>query len=316
MSDINLAITLYSFSSEYVTGKLGFEDCLKQAKNMGFTAIELVASQMVPEYPYPGREWIANFRELVAKYELEPLCYSAYIDMGIHTDRDLTEEEIFQSTLNDMVYAKELGFKFVRTQHAISPKIFRRMKPYCEKIGVKLAIEMHAPHDPTVPVWREYLEIMKDSEGQLGVVPDFSIFAERPHQLLIEQAIEDFACRPDKVNIIVNNFVKKYPITNLNTEGLSDAEKKFADEVYTDYKELHLEWLEELVLYSFYMHGKYWYLADENDDSGVPYAKISKKLNDLDYKGYIACEFEGHHFKEDINTREQLQRYVKMWHSL
>ena len=114
---------------------------------MGFKAIELVAAQMIPEYPYPGKEWIAEFRNLVEKYDLEPLCYSAYIDMGIYSNRDLTEEEIFNFILNNMIYAKEMGFKFVRTQHAISPKIFKMMKPYCEEIGVKLAIEMHEPHD-------------------------------------------------------------------------------------------------------------------------------------------------------------------------
>lgn len=316
MRDINLAITLYSFSYEYVTGELTFEDCLKAAREMGFTAIELVASQMVPEYPYPSKEWISYFREAVAKHELEPLCYSAYIDMGIRTDRDLTEDEIFQTTLNDMIYAKQLGFKFVRTQHAITPKIFKKMKPYCEKLGVKLAIEMHAPHNPTVPVWREYLDIMKDSEGQLGVVPDFGIFAERPHQLLIDQAIEDFGCRPKKVDLIVKSFEGGYPLTALDGQDLTDVEREFAEEVHSTHSEARLEWLDELVQYSCYMHGKYWYLADESDDSGIPYRKIAQKLHELGYEGYIACEYEGHHFKEGINTQQQIRRYVRMWQGL
>ena len=124
------------------------------------------------------------------KYELEPVCWSAYIDMGIRSDRDLTEEEIIQFTVNDLIYAKKAGFPLVRTQHAISPKIFRQMIPFCKELGVKLTIEMHHPHHPEVPVWKEYFEIMKgEGKGWLGFVPDFSIFQTMPHKLYLDQAI-------------------------------------------------------------------------------------------------------------------------------
>ena len=71
------------------------------------------------------------------------------------------------------------GFDLVRTQHAISPKIFRKMIKYCKDLDMKLAIEMHHPHHLRVPVWQEYLEIMREEgEGYLGVVPDFLSFNE------------------------------------------------------------------------------------------------------------------------------------------
>ncbi|HHT91021.1 MAG: TIM barrel protein [Bacillota bacterium] len=306
------AITLYSFSSDYITGKLSLEDCLKEARDMGFTAIELVASQMIPEYPYPSDEWIAYFKALVAKYDLEPLCYSAYIDMGIRSDRDLTDEEIFHSTLNDMLYARRLGFKFVRTQHAISPKVFQSMLPYCRQIGVKLAIEMHAPHNPEVPVWQEYLAIMDASDGQLGVVPDFGIFAEKPHELLLIQAVEDFGCRREIVDLVVDHFSQGLPQEELARHQLSEAEQKFAEEVYKNHGPARLDWLDRLVPHSFYMHGKYWYLKDEHDDSGVPYQRILHRLTELGYSGYIACEYEGHHFRDDIDVKDQLQKFARL----
>ena len=40
------------------------------------------------------------------------------------------------------------------------------------------------------------------------------------------------------------------------------------------------------------MHGKYWYLEDEYDDQGIPYKKIIKRLQELNYKGYIACQIK------------------------
>ena len=35
------------------------------------------------------------------------------------------------------------------------PAIYRKMIPYCKELGVKLAIEMHHPHHPEVPFWKE-----------------------------------------------------------------------------------------------------------------------------------------------------------------
>ena len=49
--------------------------------------------------------------ELLLKHDLKPLCWSAYIDYGIRSDRDLNEEEIIQFTLNDLIYAKKAGFE-------------------------------------------------------------------------------------------------------------------------------------------------------------------------------------------------------------
>ena len=308
----DLAVTLYSFSSEYITGEFSLEDCLKQAKNMGYKAIELVASQMIPGYPYPSDEWIDEFKILLSKYDLEPLCYSAYIDMGTRTDRDMTADEIFQFTLNDMIYAKKMGFEFVRTQHAISPEIFEKMLPYCKQIGVKLAIEMHEPHNPEVAVWKKFIEIMKNSDGYLGVVPDFSIFSYAPHDLEVIQAVEDYGCRQEKVDAIISNFYGEKDINALNNLDLSDNEMNFAKEIFKKYSEPNLEWLELLIPISFYMHGKYWYLKDENDDSGIPYGDIINVLNKNNYAGYVACEYEGHHYSDKIDSIDQLKKFVAM----
>ena len=91
---IRYGVTLYSYSNEYVNGILSFEEILRTVKAQGYTGIELVASQMVPGYPYPSDEWLAQLKALLEEIGLEPVCWSAYIDMGIRSDRDLTEDDI------------------------------------------------------------------------------------------------------------------------------------------------------------------------------------------------------------------------------
>lgn len=63
--DIELCLTLYALSGEYINGRMTLEDCLKRGREMGYTGVELVASQMVPEYPHPSKEWMDEFVALL-----------------------------------------------------------------------------------------------------------------------------------------------------------------------------------------------------------------------------------------------------------
>ena len=313
MSDIKLGISLYSFSTEYIHEKLDFEGVLKKAKDMGYQGVELVAAQMVPQYPYPTDEWLAECKALLAKYELEPVCWSAYIDMGIRSDRDLTEEEIIQFTVNDLIYAKKAGFPLVRTQHAISPKIFRQMIPFCKQLGVKLTIEMHHPHHPEVPVWKEYFDIMKtEGKGILGFVPDFSIFQTMPHKLYLDQAVS-FGCRPEKLAEIVELHRQKADYSVVANGDFNDIEKHTAEEMFGKFSApARIEQWKDIIDCAFYMHGKFYYLDNDDHDPCIPFEEIVAEIKRLGYKGYIASEYEGHHFDETIDSEEQLRHFVAL----
>lgn len=315
MSDnnIKLGVSLYSLSSEYTTEKLDLEGCLAKVKELGYEGIEIVAAQMVPGYPYPTDEWLNEFKSLLKKYELQPVCWSAYIDMGIRSDRDLTEEEIIQFTVNDLIYAKKAGFPLVRTQHAISPKLFKQMIPYCMDFDVKLAIEMHHPHHLHVPVWQEFLEICnKEGNGYLGVVPDFGIFQRTPHKLYIDQAISN-GFREEKLNEIIKLHTKEVPLEKVLKGELTLVEKAITEELYHKFNHpAAFEDLKELLPHTFYMHGKFYYLEENEDDKCIPYAELLPLIRDMGYKGYIASEYEGHHFTNKVSSAEQLKRHVAM----
>ena len=52
MGQVKLGITLYSFSKEYCEGSMTLEDCIATAKKLGAEGFEIVATQMIPSYPY------------------------------------------------------------------------------------------------------------------------------------------------------------------------------------------------------------------------------------------------------------------------
>ena len=309
-NDIKLGVSLYSFSTEYIQEKLDLEGVLKKTHDMGYKGVEIVAAQMVPEYPYPSDEWLYMFRDLLKKYDLEPVCWSAYIDMGIRSDRDLSEDEIFQFTLNDLIYAKKAGFPIVRTQHAISPKVFRQMIPYCKELGVKLTIEMHHPHHPEVPVWKEYFEIMRnEGKGVLGFVPDFSIFQTTPHKLYLEQAVND-GCRPEKLEEIVKLHQTTKDLDAVKNGDFNEQEKFVAEEMFGKFTApAKISQIKDFIDCAFYIHGKFYY---DDHDPCIPYEEIIAEIKKAGYKGYIASEFEGHHFDDIIDSEKQLRHFVAL----
>ncbi len=311
--DIKLGISLYSFSTEYIQEKLDLEGVLKKARDMGYKGVELVAAQMVPEYPYPSDAWLAEFKGLLQKYELEPVCWSAYVDMGIRSDRDLTEDEIIQYTVNDLIYAKKAGFPLVRTQHAISPAIFRKMIPFCKELGMKLTIEMHHPHHPDVPVWQEYFAIMRgEGKGILGFVPDFSIFQTMPHQLYLDQAVA-LGCRREKLAQIIEIHKTTKDLEQIEAGDFNELERHVAKEMFAKFSAPgKVEQLKEYVDCIFYIHGKFYYLDNDEHDPCIPYEEIIRTIRQSGYKGYIASEYEGHHFDETVDSEVQLRHFVAM----
>ena len=310
---IKIGVSLYSLSTPFIHGRLDLEGCLKAVHEMGYKGVEIVAAQMVPGYPFPTDEWLYHFRGLLEKYELEPVCWSAYIDMGARTDRDMTEAEIMEYTINDLIYAKKAGFPMVRTQHAISPAIFRKMIPYCKALNMKLTIEMHWPHHPEVPVWKEYFGIMKgEGKGYLGFVPDFSIFQYMPHELYLRQAV-DFGCRKEKLDEIVKLHAAGGSMEQVEAGDFSDIEKHYAEEMFGKFNHpASIEQFKDVIDCVFYVHGKFYYLDNDDHDPCIPYEDIIPALVSYGYTGYIASEFEGHHFYSDVDCVEQLAHYVAM----
>lgn len=310
--NIKLGLTLYSFSSEYINKKMSIEDILKTAKEMGYKGIEIIPAQMAPTYPYLTQEWINELKRLLKKYDLEPVCWSAYLDLGVITGKDLSEDEIIQYTLNDLIYAKKSGFSLVRTQYSITPKLLKAMIPYCKDLDMKLAIEMHHPHHPETELWKEYIEIMRgEGKGYVGLVPDFGIFIRHPHKLWLDQALE-MGFRPEKLSEVTKLHAQGVSYEAV-IKGLYENEAQITKDMYEAFNHPAVpSQIKDLVDISFYMHGKFYYAEEGKDDNSIPYEEILKTVAAAGYQGYIACEYEGHHFTDEIPAQVQLERYIAM----
>lgn len=309
---LKFGISLYSFSDSFYTRELDIEGCIRRAKELGYTGVTLVAAQSAREYPFISDEWLYRLRDIMEKYEMEPVCWEGYLDIGMRSDRDMNQEELAEYTRNDIVYAKKAGFPMMKTQHSITPQNFEAMLPFCEKMDIKLNIEMHYPHHPHVPVWLEYFKIMEKSSGYLGACPDLSIFQKYPHQLHIDQAVEA-GFREDKLEAVLSMIRNKKPMEEAEALGLNDVEKRFTDEFYHKFSNpSDIKELAPLLKYAQMLHGKFYYLGEDEYDPCIPYEEIMPILKTEQYGGYLIAEYEGHHFSIRENESQQLERYSKM----
>ena len=313
---IELGLSLYSLSGDFITGKRDMTGCLALAHELGYRGIEIVAAQSVPEYPFPSDKWIGEFRENLDRFGLEPVCYSAYIDSGLRNDRDLSYDEIEQFTVNDLMIAKKVGFKMVRTQHGILPERLEKMIPKCKDLDMMLTVELHQPHTPEVPVWQEYLELMNNKgKGCLGVVPDFSIFQEYPHKLHLD-ALHEGGFREDKLEEILKLFRQGAKLEDCAGLGLDDDEMECAGEIFHGYAPAKLEWLEQLLPVTPYIHGKFYHIEKSaGKDASIPIQELITRIKELGYEGFIAAEYEGHQFSLHIDEREQLEQFAQIFNN-
>ena len=308
---LKYGITLYCFAKTFLR-ELDLEGCVKRARDIGYRGVNIVAAQSCDEYPFPSDDWIKRFRDILDKYEMDPVCWEGYLDMGMRNDRDLSPEEIEEFTRNDIIYANKAGFKMMKSQHSITPEIFEKMLPLCEKMNVKLNLEMHHPHHPEVPVWQEYFKIMEKSGGWLGIAPDMSIFAKYPHELHMRKAVRD-GCRAEKVKEIAALKFADKPESAVAELDLNDKEKAYAEEVYFRFNApARLEQLPFLLKYTHMIHGKFWYIDEKENDACIPYEKIMPIVKQSGYDGYLIAEYEGHAFDVDEVESEQIKRYWRM----
>jgi len=321
MSKLKHSITLYGFGSEYSNLKWSLDDCMMHAKELGGDGIELVPVQMMPSYPSSDHKWNEHFRELCKKYGLNPVCYSAYIDLGMRKDRDMDADEKYDSTIRDLEIASELGFKIVRSQFALTPEVMEKCLPYAEKLGIHLAVELHGPHVPSVPIWQDFLKLFQRVNSPfLGVVPDMSSFTYAPPVTFLN------AEEPGKDRDVGHKLIEEFnkgvsheELVTLNRDlGGSDDNKALIETLFNNYFRDKVDYngLAALLKYSKYIHGKFFYCDENLECFGIDYPRIVKLIKDSGFDGFIASEFEGTRFDTELDDMAQIRRHIKMLDNL
>ena len=303
MAKFKVGCTLFSFTNEYVNRQMTLEDCIRTAAEIGADGYEIVATQMLPSYPYVTDEVAGFFRRMEDKYGIAPICYGANMDCGMRRDRDLTEDEMLAMAINDLKSAKKLGCKVIRQQYLLSPNAMVRLAPYCEEYDIRVGIEIHNPETAyTAPImaYREAYE--KCGSKYLGFVPDFGSFATAPNKCKWDKALAAGVSEEVLHKITEMKYAEAPQEETIAkaAEMMGGNPGPAMDFIMGAYGFVQfrkscrkeLEGLKEIMPISFEMHAKCHYVDENLHEPAIPYEEIIPVIANSDFDGYIVTEYE------------------------
>ncbi len=317
MRDIKLGVSLFSYSSEYYLKMLSLDDVLRKAKEAGAEGIEIVASQMIPGFPYPTKKWLHEFRNKCERMELDPFCYSAHLDSGLRSDRWLTDEEKVESTLNDIRNAYEMGASVVRTQQTITPKLLYRVVRWAERYKMKVGVEIHPPHRLETKIWQEFIKVFRDIDSPyIGMVLDTGIYQEFPYDGWLSVYAEH-GVSEDMISGLLDLLASGGTLDRakafVEEKHGSEYAEELAEEMFSLYRPYQVDELAENIKYVTHFHTKFYHMVNGTEKT-IPYEKIFDVIKKAGYKGYLISEYEGHYCYDakEYPSSEQVKEHIEM----
>jgi len=314
MSNIKLGVTLFSFTAEYAKGNLSFEDCVRTAAEIGAKGYEIVATQMIPSYPYVSDEFSGLVQGCWQKYGIKPICYSANQDRGMIPGRNLTEDELLASAIIDLKSAHKLGCKIMRVQYLLSPNVLRKLATFAEEYGIKVGVEIHNPETPTTPIVKQYIKVIQESGSKfIGLIPDFGCFATRPNKPHWDAALAagakleylELAAQLRYDDIPKEVAKKKLIEAGAGGQVLGALEGMYGFVQFR--REPDLEGLKNIIPYCFHFHGKFHCMLENGTEASIPYNEILPVIQNSDFEGFIVSEYEA-----NIEAVDMVKRHIAM----
>ncbi len=315
--EVKLGVSLFSYSSVFYLGEKSLTDLLKKSKEAGAEGIEIVASQMIPGYPYPSREWLRSFRDECEQLGLEPFCYSAHLDSGLRSDRWLTEEEKVLCTVNDLRCAKDMGASVVRTQQTISPKLMYEIAPWAERYGIKVGVEIHPPHTLSTDVWQEFIRVFEDIDSPyVGIVMDLGIYQEYPYDGWIT-VYASHGVSHATIAFLLSALKEGQPLAEvlavLEKQNASEYAREMAQEMFALYRPYRPDQLADVMKYITHFHTKFYHMKNGEEET-IPYRQILQIIKETGFSGYLISEYEGHYVYDEqtVSCFDQVREHIAM----
>lgn len=336
---IGRSVSLYSYQEEYYLGKLDLEGCIREAAKAGATGIELLAEQMVDEFPIITSDFKDKWFFWMQKYGTEPTCYDAFLENHIYDNRTLTLKEQIKMMERDLKIAGELGFKTLRTLVSTPMDVIEGSLDCAARENVKICIEVHSPFSLNSGWADGYMEmILRTGTKHFGFMPDFGIFCKEIPDILVDQAIRKGAT-PDCIKAVKDAFHErvtkgftkiKYdhnlgrahgeymkanglPELMAKIESLNGnaADKAFAAESYT------FTWCEpqdviDNIKYIYHTHAKCYNITEDYVDTSIPLKEVIDAYKKAGYHGFLSTEYEGNRMMNDaldVDSIEQVRRH-------
>lgn len=336
---IGRSVSLYSYQEEYYLGKMNLEDCIREVSKTGATGIELLAEQMIDEFPVITPEFKENWFGWMEKYGTEPTCYDAFLENHIYDNRTLTLKEQVKMMERDLKIAGELGFKTLRTLVSTPMDVIEGSLGCAEANDVKICIEVHSPFSLNSGWADGYMEmILRTGTKHFGFMPDFGIFCKSVPDVAREQALR-MGAHPEIVKVVDDaflnrvekGFVKIKYDTNLGrahgeymkANGMPELMAKIeamggnaADKAYAG-DSFQYTWNDpqdviDNIKYIYHTHAKCYNTSADYVETSIPIKEVVEAYKKAGYHGFLSTEYEGNRLINDafdVDSVEQVRRH-------
>jgi len=298
---IKRGVTIYSFKQLVARGELTWDQCIAAMSNLGVSGIELLGQLFFRNCPEICPDDVARWKEMMWKYGVKTTAHDFFVDKTMFKGRNLTLRESVDIVKRHVQFAAAIDCPIIRIGGTFDPELFRESAPICEEYGVKLGVEIHNGSSSWIlPSIQKTIDIIRQKNTPyLGIIPDMSMFVQH----IRESSYFVRAARRSGVDPKLIEYMKEAYENESN-----DAYRARCDEMLktrtnpsesafiiqcrrTEYHDPRL--LLEHMPYTFHIHGKFWEMDENCEETSIDYPHILPVLIEGGYNGYISSEYEG-----------------------
>lgn len=316
---IKRGVSLYSFQEEYFLEKLTLEQCIATAASLGAAGIESIAEQMMPGFPNLPDAFYGQWHEWMEQYGTTATAHDMFLDTKRYKWRELTYDEMVESVRRDIDHAARLGCNVIRMIIITPPAIVEACAPYARDLGLKLAVEVHSPHDLDSDWIQQHLEVAERvGADAVGIIPDFGIFTRRFPRVVTERAVRDGAHR-ELAQLVAETYDSKGDVAGL----VEEVRRRGGNEVDANLAGWAVRFIDsdpkrmlDYMPYIHHIHAKFWEMTDDGVEYSIPYDEAVGVLQEGGYEGYLSSEYEGNRHIQDafeVDSVEQVRRQHQMF---
>jgi sugar phosphate isomerase/epimerase len=298
---------------------------LATTAKIGVRGFEMLSDQMLPGYPSIrynlSDEFLDSWRRWLEKYSVEPIAFDVYGETKLYKNRKVTNTELVAELRELLKTAQALGFRILRLTFHLPVEVVEMMIPYAEEVGIKLAIEVHAPHLLTGEWVQKNIELAQRKHTKnLGIMPDLGIFCKNIPHLVIDEALREGAT--PRVVDYLSKVYHEHPVPadlmeKIDALGANDVDRWLALRIKIGVWAWHdPQHLRDYMPYTYHIHGKFYEMNSNLVEPEVAYEQIMPTLIEAGYNGYIMSEYEGQRLTHGVDMGydevEQVRRHQAM----
>lgn len=338
-------VSLYSYQQSQFFKQMNWKDMIAEVHdNLNADGIEIIDESIIRDYPFPSEEFIYDWNNEMARYNMKAVTMDVYLDVHQFRDHIMTHREAAERLKNDIKLAAKLGFKNIRPLCLVPIDVIEMALETAEKYDVRIGKEIHAPL-PIKPGTRkkqargmaaaldfrmsdQIIELAERTGSKhVGLVPDFGIFQHSPSQVTI-----DYAKRHAKIPESID-FIRSHVANYEYDEMVQELDRRYPEHMLPSSTIENMcihessakpEDIIDIIPYIISIHGKFYNMTEIPgkpgcyQDLSIDYETPMKYLREHGYKGYINSEYEGQRDQQDMgvehlpNEVEQVRRHHEM----